>query len=201
MSIPVPTRWHVPGVSQSFTGAPVVGRTLVGMAGALTHLTAVQCRGFTAAVAYQGTGGSADGYYTASDLEAHETADSLVWVGAGVSRLAVYVTYLARSSGDAPSIAASLCDASLVEVDAGWRVERNGGLGLPTDSFRARQTYLRPVTLSPVMRPPADIGVQRTVADLLSTDGASDVMMVVRVVAELARIVSVYVLPEPLLVV
>ena len=210
MSAIVPLTWATPAASESYTAAPVLGRTLGVFAGAQNHLTGIHVPGFCPALAYQDPpeATTADDIgYIEGPAQHHESVRLPYYIPAGVTLLGVHVTVLSYGSGDVtppPVVAVSLYNTIGHVIDVGWTATRPqvGGsefrAGYVNIWLQAISVWALRPTLIPVLPvAPANVLVPRTSPTYLGTAGKDDGMSVVHVDCEYARVVSVYVLPVP----
>jgi hypothetical protein len=126
--------WAPPSEAEVAIGAPVLGRTLVGLAGALTHLAAVQCAGFVPISAYQGksiSGDDDDDGWMLGEAEDEEHRVP-VYVPMGVDAVTVHLVVMGYAEGgtEAPEVSVSVIDGLGGVVDAGFTLDRATGLGV-----------------------------------------------------------------------
>lgn len=205
MASPVSPLWRVPRIPETHMGRPVLGRTLVAMAGALNHLNALQARGFAPVSIMQGPAlAVADvddvGYFHAEPAR-YESIWAPYYVPEGVDLLHVALVCLSweRDGTQAPEVTVDVVESGLVAmVDEGCTWTRATG-ALPGDEFSvAGDDYLRPYLIESSTRfQAADPTSGPTDPRRLSVGSKAGSMVVIRVATIRCQVVALFVLPVP----
>lgn len=205
MASPVSPLWRLPRIPETNMGRPVLGRTLVAMAGALNHLNALQARGFAPVSIMQGPAlavADADdvGYFHAQP-DRYESVWAPYYVPKGVDLLHVAIVCLSFETGgdQDPEVTVTVEASTLVSVvDEGCTWTRATG-ALPGDEFSvAGDDYLRPFLIESSTRfQAADPTSGPTDPRRLSVGTKAGDMVVVKVATVRCQVVALYILPVP----
>lgn len=203
MAAPVPSRFRLPNAAETRIGEPVIGRTLVSMAGACNHLTGLHLRGFNPTSVYMNealavANASDVGYYLDEPTK-YESHRIPYYVPLGVDLLHVVAWCMSYQSGgtNTPEVAVKIVDSTGADVDKGARWTRADG-SLPGDEIGSAQGWRLP----PFMIESAQFSVANPLAAetgprWLSCGAEEGNIVVIKVDTQRCRLASLYLLPVP----
>lgn len=190
-------------------GRPVLGRTLVALAGAATHLNGLHCRGFSPCMAYQEAAAAtfsaaANVGYTRGEVDHHESQAIPYIVPPGVAEVHVALlclSYEVRGSTPHPSIAIELVDGSGVQVDAGCVWSRDDGTLPGHETNVGNDYYLTPYLVESSTHdatdPTSQTGPRRISTDPDGDGGHDGEVLVFLLTGVYVRVIGLYVIPVP----
>ena len=205
MGSPVSPLFRVPRVAETNIGNRVLGRTLMGLAGALVHLNVLQARGFVPISVYQDralTAGSVfDVGYIQGQTERHETIIAPFFVPYGVDLLHVVLVMLSWESGSTqdPETTVTVEDDTGGIVDEGCTWSWVAGT-LPGDDVpnAAGTDYMRPYLIESSARfLSTDPTSGPTDPRRLSVGSKEGSIVVFKVSSIRARCIAAWLLPVP----
>lgn len=209
MASSVNPNWQVPRTPETNMGRPVAGRTLGGMAKALTHLNAIQARGFAPASVYMMPAWTASSYldvgYVKGPVDHHETLYLTYFVPLGVDLIHVGLTCLSYETGgaQAPTITVNILDAAHADIDKGCSWSRDSGQLPGSEIADGGLFYLKPYFVESDARFNAADPATGTTDPRRLAVGASAIIpsegavVIIKIATVRTRIVSAYILPVP----
>ena len=199
MSAVIPTSWRVPASSETKSGKPVLGRTLVTMAGALNHLNGIHARGFAPTLGFQDPWATWTTGFVRGEPDKYETQRVPYHVPPGVTDVHVVMFCLSYETGgaDIPHVDVSVVDSVGATVDVGCFWDRVDGT-LPGVETRFRGSWhLLPYMVESANRQSSDILGTPSARRRLSVAGHDGEVVVFKIDCLRTRVLSFFALPVP----